>query len=115
MIVTCASCLTKYHLDDSRVTLKGVKVRCSRCKHVFYVIPPPETREEIIEDFESFAKYHEELIGPSPKEEEVSETPEAAKKEEVHEEVEERILFGEKPPEKSLKPTVTRPSFRRKA
>ncbi len=106
MIVTCASCLTKYNLDDSRLSLKGVKVRCSRCKHVFYVVPPPETREEITKDFESFAKYHEELIGPAPKEEEVSEPPEVAKKEEIREEEEERILFAEKPPEESLKPTL---------
>ncbi|MGB9628463.1 MAG: DUF3426 domain-containing protein [Thermodesulfobacteriota bacterium] len=90
MIVTCASCLTKYNLDDSRISLKGVKVRCSRCKHVFYVVPPPERREEIIEDFESFAKYHEELMGRT------TEPQEAAKKEEIHEE-EEKILFGEKP------------------
>ncbi len=105
MIVTCASCLTKYNLDDSRISLKGVKVRCSRCKHVFYVVPPPETREEIIEDFESFAKYHEGLMGPSPKEEEVSETPVVVRKEEVHEEEEERILFAEKPPEEKGEPT----------
>lgn len=106
MIVTCASCLTKYNLDDSRIPLKGVKVRCSRCKHVFYVVPPPETREEIIEDFESFAKYHEELMGPSTKEEEVSESPEGVPKEvkekEIHEEEEEKILFAEKPPEERI-------------
>ena len=64
MVVTCASCLTKFNLDDSKIPAKGVKVRCSRCQHVFYVVPPPETKEEIIEDFESFAKYHEELMGP---------------------------------------------------
>ena len=64
MIITCASCLTKFNLDDSRIQEKGIKVRCSRCKHVFYVVPPPETREEIIENAESFAKYHADLIEP---------------------------------------------------
>jgi hypothetical protein len=34
---------------------------------VFYVVPPPETKEEIIADAKSFAKYHEELIGPGEK------------------------------------------------
>ena len=68
MIVTCASCLTKFNLDDSRIPAKGTKVRCSRCKHVFYVAPPPETKEEIFEGFESFAKYHEELLEPGQKE-----------------------------------------------
>ncbi len=98
MIITCASCLTKFNLDDSRIAAKGVKVRCSRCKHVFYVVPPPETQEEIIEGFESFAKYHEELMGPGEKK--LEGPPEAkAKKEEVApEEEEEAFLFSEKAP-----------------
>lgn len=101
MIITCASCLTKFNLDDSRISAKGVKVRCSRCKHVFYVVPPPETKEEIIEDAESFAKYHEDLIGPG---ETKIEAPQKAKveeeeKEEVTpEEEEETFLFSEKAP-----------------
>ena len=69
MIITCASCLTKFNLDDSKIAGKGTKVRCSRCKHVFYVTPSPETKEEVIENFESFAKYHEELMEPGQKEE----------------------------------------------
>lgn len=64
MIITCASCLTKFNLDDSRIPAKGVKVRCSRCQHVFYVVPPPETKEEVMEDFQSFARYHEDLMVP---------------------------------------------------
>jgi predicted Zn finger-like uncharacterized protein len=64
MIITCASCLTKFNLDDSRISPKGIKVRCSRCKHVFYVVAPPETKEEVMEDFQSFAKYHEDLMVP---------------------------------------------------
>jgi len=101
MIITCASCLTKFNLDDARIQAKGVKVRCSRCKHVFYVVPPPETREEIVEGFESFAKYHEELMGPGEKK--LEGPPEAkVKKEEVSPESEEEaLLFSEKaPPEK---------------
>jgi predicted Zn finger-like uncharacterized protein len=68
MIVTCASCLTKFNLDNSRIPSKGTKVRCSRCRHIFYIVPPPETREEVDENFESFAKYHEELFKPGEKE-----------------------------------------------
>jgi len=62
MIVTCASCLTKFNLDDSRIPAKGAKVRCSRCKHVFYVVPSPEEKEEVFENFETFAKHHEEWM-----------------------------------------------------
>jgi predicted Zn finger-like uncharacterized protein len=102
MIVTCASCLTKFNLDDSRIPAKGVKVRCSRCKHVFYVVPPPETKEEVIEDFASFAKYHEDLMEPGEKK--VEAPPEAkVEKEEgapegapEEEEEEETFLFSEK-------------------
>ena len=101
MIVTCASCLTKFYLNDSKISGKGNKVRCSRCQHVFYVAPPPETKEEIIENLESFAKYHEELMEPSQKEKEVKiPTPlEVEKGERVSEEEEEETrLFSEKVP-----------------
>src|SRR5687768_6108884 len=37
MIVQCDNCRTTFRLDDSRVGTRGVKVRCSRCAHVFHV------------------------------------------------------------------------------
>ena len=64
MIVTCASCLTKFNLDEAKIPARGAKVRCSRCKHVFFVAPPATPKEEIVEDFESFAKAHQEVIEP---------------------------------------------------
>ena len=67
MIVTCASCLTKFSLDDSRIPPQGAKVRCSRCQHVFHVVPPSPFEEDIVEDFESFAKSHEDVIEPGLK------------------------------------------------
>ncbi|OGP93779.1 MAG: hypothetical protein A2157_15675 [Deltaproteobacteria bacterium RBG_16_47_11] len=106
MLVTCASCLTKYHLDDSKISEKGAKVRCSRCKHIFYLAQPPDTKEEVAEDFESFAKYHEELIGPDQRAlgislQEEEEEKEREKKEEGGlEGEEEKFLFSEKAPEK---------------
>ncbi|MDO9350829.1 MAG: DUF3426 domain-containing protein [Deltaproteobacteria bacterium] len=109
MIITCASCLTKYELDDSRISEKGAKVRCSRCKHVFYVVLPPETKEEVTENFESFAKYHEELMGPdqrgrgiSTPEEEEERGKEAAPKE--GEEEEEKFLFSDQTPTEKVEP-----------
>jgi predicted Zn finger-like uncharacterized protein len=67
MIVTCASCLTKFNLDESKIPARGAKVRCSRCKHVFFVTLPAPPKEEIVEDFESFAKTHQEVIEPGAK------------------------------------------------
>jgi predicted Zn finger-like uncharacterized protein len=40
MIVECEKCGGKFKLDDSKVTEKGIKVRCSKCKHVFTVKKP---------------------------------------------------------------------------
>lgn len=37
MIILCEQCQAKFKLDDSKVTAKGVKVRCTKCKHVFTV------------------------------------------------------------------------------
>ena len=107
MIITCASCLTKFNLDDARIQAKGVKVRCSRCKHVFYVVPPPETQEEIIEGFESFAKYHEELMGPAEKKLEGPPEPKVKKEESARDEEKEAFLFSEKVPVKEAEKFVS--------
>ena len=48
MIIQCEKCQTRFRLDDSRVTDKGVKVRCTKCKHVFKVpkeVPAAESSE----------------------------------------------------------------------
>jgi predicted Zn finger-like uncharacterized protein len=39
MIVECAKCQTKFKIADEKITPKGVKVRCSKCKHMFLVKP----------------------------------------------------------------------------
>ena len=43
MIVQCDKCRTKFRIADERVSDKGVKVRCSRCAHVFVVRKGQET------------------------------------------------------------------------
>lgn len=48
MIIQCEQCRTRFRLDDSKVTEKGVKVRCTKCKHVFAVRkeePEPKASE----------------------------------------------------------------------
>jgi predicted Zn finger-like uncharacterized protein len=89
--------MTKFNLDESKIPAKGAKVRCSRCQHVFYVTLPPETKEEVIENYESFAKFHKELIGPNQKAAEKPSPLEEEKREVVSEE-EEKFLFSEKIP-----------------
>lgn len=42
MIVECEACHKKFNLDESLVKEGGIKVRCSLCKHTFFVYPPDE-------------------------------------------------------------------------
>lgn len=37
MVLQCDQCKTRFRLDDSKIKDGGVKVRCSKCKHVFIV------------------------------------------------------------------------------
>lgn len=37
MIIQCAQCKARFRLDDSKVSDVGIKVRCSKCKHIFVV------------------------------------------------------------------------------
>jgi predicted Zn finger-like uncharacterized protein len=37
MIIQCEQCRTKFKLDDEKVSDRGVKVRCAKCRHVFVV------------------------------------------------------------------------------
>ena len=105
MIVTCASCLTKFNLEDSKIPAHGAKVRCSRCKHVFFVPPPGPAKEEIVENFESFAERHEEVVGrPEKKKGEPLLPPLGEEEEEMPTfEEEEKSLFAEEQPPRSEK------------
>lgn len=40
MIITCAECATQFQLDEARVPESGIRVRCSLCKHAFFVAHP---------------------------------------------------------------------------
>lgn len=50
MIVTCERCATQFQLDDARVPKRGVRVRCSRCKNSFRVLPGGLAAGEQLED-----------------------------------------------------------------
>lgn len=46
MIVSCESCKSRYKLDDSKITGRGAKITCPKCKHVFVVLAPPSPLTE---------------------------------------------------------------------
>jgi len=50
MILQCDQCNTKFRLDDAKLKPGGVKVRCSKCKHVFLAGAEPRQEES---DFEA--------------------------------------------------------------
>lgn len=39
MIVSCQNCNARFNLEDRFVKESGSKVRCSKCKHIFFVFP----------------------------------------------------------------------------
>ncbi len=49
MIIQCDKCLSKFKLDDSKVTPQGVKVRCKKCSNIFVVYPEKPEEEFKIE------------------------------------------------------------------
>lgn len=51
MIVSCEHCAARYKLDPARVTGRGVRITCPRCKHVFVVYnqDAQDEQEEVIE------------------------------------------------------------------
>jgi predicted Zn finger-like uncharacterized protein len=55
MIVTCPQCQTRFRIPDERVTVKGVKVRCTRCRHTFRVSRPVEPVEAAQDPFAQFS------------------------------------------------------------
>lgn len=54
MIIQCPACQTRFKLPGDKVKPGGIKVRCSKCKHIFPVTPPapePPPAEEV--DFDA--------------------------------------------------------------
>jgi predicted Zn finger-like uncharacterized protein len=88
MVIECAQCHTRFRLADDKVKPGGTRVRCSKCKHIFRVLPPqpepvpaPEVSTEQEEvDFGDFnmerVPDREEVAGfRLPRAEERTETP----------------------------------------
>ena len=71
MIVTCERCATQFQLEDARVPEDGVRVRCSRCKHAFFIERPARNEAEQIHRIarralEEAPGVTEDLEGPPP-------------------------------------------------
>ncbi|CAN2041247.1 molecular chaperone GrpE [Candidatus Magnetomoraceae bacterium gMMP-15] len=52
MIVKCENCHSAFKIDDNLLKEKNLRLRCSKCKHVFNVFPPEEpanTKKDLTE------------------------------------------------------------------
>ena len=67
MIVTCDACKTNFTVDESRIPPEGIKVRCSKCKHVFLV--KKEAPEDFLSELDDFEKFHTDQMDTDGEEE----------------------------------------------
>ena len=47
MIITCEQCQARFRMADEKLKPGGTKVRCSKCRHVFTVMPPEPAEEKV--------------------------------------------------------------------
>jgi len=68
VIVRCERCETRFKLDESRIPARGARVRCSRCKHAFFVTPPGAAKEQVVHEVAAQAARApaEKLRSPEP-------------------------------------------------
>ncbi len=67
MIVTCEKCNAQFNLNEDLISEEGSKVRCSRCRHVFKVLPPkPEYADMLFGDDNSDIEIEETISLDSP-------------------------------------------------
>jgi predicted Zn finger-like uncharacterized protein len=64
VIVTCESCSTSFQLDESRIPPTGARVRCSRCKHAFFLASPAASQAEAVHSIAAEA-VEEAAVAPS--------------------------------------------------
>lgn len=78
MIIQCEQCRTKFRLDDEKVSDRGVKVRCAKCRHVFTVRKDgeqPEAAVAAVDGIETSAVAVSESTSPAAEPQVSSSTP----------------------------------------
>jgi predicted Zn finger-like uncharacterized protein len=66
LILTCERCETRFRLDESRLPTTGARVRCSRCKHAFFVRPPGASPADAIQELAQQAAATGRPTAPEP-------------------------------------------------
>jgi len=76
MIIQCEQCRTKFKLDDEKVSDRGVKVRCAKCRHVFTVRKQSEAPVPAFAAFETSGESVTASAAPPPETETFASVPE---------------------------------------
>ncbi len=66
MVVECEECQAKFKVDDSKIPEKGIKARCSKCKHLFLVKRPAPPVEDLALKIEDQQESPEVDVSPEP-------------------------------------------------
>ncbi len=66
MILTCERCETRFRLDEKRLPAGGARVRCSRCKHAFFVNPGGAPAADVVHQLAEAAVSHTHPPAPAP-------------------------------------------------
>jgi len=77
MIITCEQCQARFRMADEKLKPGGTKVRCSKCKHVFTVLPSESPQAEEVVDYGDFNMERVPDEEPAPAPPEPSEPPAA--------------------------------------
>src|SRR6266571_2272106 len=77
MIAQCEKCKSKFRIDDAKVPAAGLKVRCTKCMHIFFLKKEPQLAKEpqIVElNFDSIVE-HPARVAPAMQEAPKKATP----------------------------------------
>lgn len=66
VIVTCEECTTSFQLDEARIPPGGARVRCSRCKHAFFLPNPNEAAPDPVHAIAEEAAADAAVATPEP-------------------------------------------------
>jgi predicted Zn finger-like uncharacterized protein len=66
VIVGCERCGTRFRLDESKLPKQGARVRCSRCKHAFFLRHPDVSEREALDAVAAQATSQGEPSPPEP-------------------------------------------------
>jgi len=66
LIITCEECSTRFELDESRIPVTGARVRCSCCKHAFFLPNPTASASEAADSIAAAAAADDAVGLPTP-------------------------------------------------